>query len=74
VGGAHASGSLVEGSGSSTGGGAFASLVGGGVDLRATRRFSIRLVEADYLVTTFDNGGNNHQNNFRIGAGVVFHF
>jgi hypothetical protein len=32
------------------------------------------LIEADYLLTTFDNGSNNHQNNVRIGAGVVFHF
>jgi outer membrane immunogenic protein len=68
VGGAHASGSLVAG------GGAFASLVGGGLDVRATRRISIRALEADYLVTTFDNGSNNHQNNLRIAAGLVFHF
>jgi outer membrane immunogenic protein len=68
VGGAHASGSLVSG------GGAFASLVGGGLDLRVAQRFSIRAVEADYLVTTFNNGSNNHQNNLRIAAGVVFHF
>jgi outer membrane immunogenic protein len=74
IGGAHASGSLVEGSGSSTGGGAFASLVGGGVDVRMSPRFSIRAFEAEYLVTTFNNGGNDHQNNLRIGAGVVFHF
>jgi hypothetical protein len=32
------------------------------------------LVEADYLVTTFDNGSNNHQNNLRVGAGVVLRF
>ena len=36
-------------------------------------RFSVRLVEADYLLTTFDNGSNNHQNNLRISAGVVLH-
>jgi hypothetical protein len=34
----------------------------------------VRLIEADYLLTTFDNGSNNHQNNLRIGAGVVVHF
>jgi outer membrane immunogenic protein len=70
VGGAHAGGSLVSGAGS----GAFASLVGGGLDVHATRRFSIRAIEADYLVTTFSNGSNNHQNSLRIGTGVVFHF
>lgn len=76
VGAAHSSGTLVQGSnaGSANAGAAFAANVGGGLDLNLSRRFSIRLVEADYLVTTFDNGANNHQNNARIGAGVVFKF
>jgi hypothetical protein len=26
------------------------------------------------LLTTFDNGGNNHQNNLRINTGVVIRF
>jgi hypothetical protein len=34
----------------------------------------LTLVEADHLLTTFDNGSNNHQNNLRISAGVVIHF
>jgi len=73
---AHSSGTLVQGSQSATtnAGAAFASNFGGGLDLRANQRFSIRLVEADYLLTTFDNGSNNHQNNLRISAGVVIHF
>ncbi|MFZ1938942.1 MAG: hypothetical protein WBA18_10760 [Terracidiphilus sp.] len=73
---AHSSGTLVQGSLSATtnAGAAFAGNFGGGLDLRASRRFSIRLVEADYLLTTFDNGSNNHQNNLRISAGVVIHF
>jgi peptidoglycan-associated lipoprotein len=73
---AHASGSLAEGKNpaSTNAGAAFAGDLGGGVDLRATRRFSIRMAEADYLATTFDNGGNNHQNILRIGAGVVIQF
>jgi peptidoglycan-associated lipoprotein len=76
VGAAHSSGTLVQGSnaGSANAGAAFAANVGGGLDLNLSRRFSIRLVEADYLVTAFDNGANNHQNNARIGAGVVFKF
>ena len=76
VGVAHASGSLVEGinPAASNAGAAFASNVGGGIDLRATHHLSLRLIEADYLLTTFDNGGNDHQNNFRLGAGVVFRF
>ena len=76
VGVAHASGSLVEGQSSATSnaGAAFAANVGGGLDLRANRRLSFRLVEADYLVITFDNGVNDHQNNLRLSAGVVLHF
>jgi peptidoglycan-associated lipoprotein len=71
---AHSSGTLVQGSnpGSGNAGAAFATNIGGGLDLRAGPQISIRLVEADYLLTTVDNGSNNHQNNIRIGAGVVF--
>jgi outer membrane immunogenic protein len=72
----HASGTLVNGPDTNVGnaGAAFASIIGGGVDWRLNGRWSIRLAEADYLLTTFDNGGNNHQNNLRINAGVVVRF
>jgi peptidoglycan-associated lipoprotein len=53
---------------------AFAANIGGGVDLRVKHRFSIRLAEADYLLTTFDNGSNNHQNNIRVSSGAVLKF
>ena len=71
---AHAGGSVVSGSNSGNASAAFAANIGGGLDLRASRRFSIRLAEADYLLTTFDNGSNNHQNNLRMSAGLVIHF
>jgi peptidoglycan-associated lipoprotein len=76
IGVAHSSGSLVQGSAASVSNASasFASNLGGGVDLKASHRFSIRLIEADYLVTTFNNGTNNHQNNLRLGAGLVFLF
>ncbi len=76
VGLAHSSGTLVQGSnpGAANAGTAFASNLGGGLDLRLTPRFSVRLIEADYLLTTFDNGSNDHQNNVRVSAGVVVHF
>jgi hypothetical protein len=48
--------------------------VGGGLDLRLSPRVSLRLVEANYLVTTFDNGVNDHQNIRRLSAGLVVHF
>ncbi len=70
---AHSTGTLVQGvnPGAANAGAAFAATLGGGLDLRAGSQFSIRLIEADYLFTTFDNGSNNHQNNIRIGAGIV---
>ena len=70
---AHSTGTLVQGvnPGAANAGAAFAATLGGGLDLRAGSKFSIRLIEADYLFTTFDNGSNNHQNNIRIGAGIV---
>ena len=68
---AHGSGSLVQ---AEDAGAAFALNAGGGVTLQASRRFSVRLAEADYLLTTFDNGSNNHQNNLRISSGLVLRF
>jgi peptidoglycan-associated lipoprotein len=53
---------------------AFAASIGGGVDLRVNRRFSFRLADASYLLTTFNNGTNNHQNNLRVSTGVVVRF
>ena len=44
------------------------------LDLGVNQRFSLRLIEAGYQVTTFDNGVNNHLNILRIGAGVAIHF
>jgi len=76
VGLAHSSGSLVDGESPavSNAGAAFAAKVGGGLDLKASRHLSLRIIEADYLVTTFDNGNNDHQNNLRLSAGVVLRF
>jgi len=76
VGVAHSSGSLVSGQNPAVtnAGAAFAATAGGGLDLRATHHLSLRLIEADYLVTTFNNGVNDHQNNLRLSSGVVFHF
>ena len=45
---------------------------GGGLDVRVTRRFSVRAFEADYLRTQLPNGSNNTQSNVRFAAGVVF--
>jgi peptidoglycan-associated lipoprotein len=73
---AHAGGTLVQGAnpGAANAGAAFAANIGGGADLKATPRVSVRLIEADYWLTTFDNGSNNHQNNLRISSGIVVRF
>ncbi|HEY4356611.1 MAG TPA: hypothetical protein VGN16_12740 [Acidobacteriaceae bacterium] len=73
---AHSSGSLVQGANASVSnaGAAFAANLGGGLDLNLNRHFAWRLAEADYLLTTFDNGSNNHQNNLRVSTGVVIRF
>jgi peptidoglycan-associated lipoprotein len=69
---AHAGGNLVQGASNS--GAAFAANVGGGVDVSVSRRLWVRVFEADYLVTTFDNGVNDHQNNLRVSAGIIVRF
>lgn len=76
VGLAHASGKLVGPGtpGAINAGGAFAANMGGSLDVRANRRFSVRLAEVDYLLTTVHNNTNNHQNDLRISAGVVVRF
>jgi peptidoglycan-associated lipoprotein len=73
---AHADGTLVQSPnpGAANAGASFAANIGGGFDLRMNEHFLIRLGEVDYLLTTFDNGGNNHQNNLRVNAGVVLRF
>jgi peptidoglycan-associated lipoprotein len=76
VGVAHASGSLVQSPnpGARNASSAFAATIGGGVDQMMNTHVSFRLIQADYLLTTFDNGSNNHQNNLRLSAGLVLHF
>ncbi len=53
---------------------AFAGSGGGGLDLHLNQHFALRLVQIQYLATTFDNFSNNHQNNIQLGTGLVFHF
>jgi peptidoglycan-associated lipoprotein len=73
---AHADGSLAGGTtpAANEGKGVFTAMVGGGLDRRLNDHWSIRVVEADYLVTTFTNGVNDHQNNIRVSAGISYRF
>jgi opacity protein-like surface antigen len=48
----------------------FAAALGGGLDIRAGKKFDIRVIQFDYNPThVFDET----QHNFRIGAGIVIH-
>jgi opacity protein-like surface antigen len=48
----------------------FAAAFGGGIDIRASDRISIRAIQVDYNPTRlFDST----QHNFRFGVGIVFH-
>lgn len=57
---------------SSTSADSFALQVGGGVDLRLSRHLAVRPIQADWVRTHFPNATTNVQNNFRLGAGLVF--
>jgi len=48
----------------------FAMALGGGVDLEVTKRTSVRLVQADYVMTRF---ADQTQNNIRLSFGIVLH-
>jgi peptidoglycan-associated lipoprotein len=73
---AHASGALVKGQYSviTNANAALATQVGGGVDLRLSSHFALRLAEVNYLLTTFNNATNDRQNNLGLSAGLVFRF
>ena len=49
---------------------AFATAIGGGYDWRASDTVSIRLFQADYLMTRFSS---DSQNNIRLSFGITFH-
>jgi len=54
----------------------FTMAIGGGVDISVSNRVSIRPVEADYVLTLFNNPltRTNQQNNFRYCGGIVLKF
>jgi outer membrane immunogenic protein len=72
AGGAHASGELTPlSSGAAGSATVFAMTAGGGADFAISPGLSVRLVDAEYFYTRFNNGTNDHQNNVRLAAGIV---
>jgi hypothetical protein len=49
----------------------FGLIGGGGLDVKVSPRVSLRLVQADYLMTRFSS---TRQDNIRLSAGIVFCF
>jgi outer membrane protein OmpA-like peptidoglycan-associated protein/opacity protein-like surface antigen len=55
----------------------FAWTAGGGLDFRVRRHFAIRLIQAEYLMTRFQDystGSTASQNDMRLSSGLVFRF
>jgi outer membrane protein OmpA-like peptidoglycan-associated protein len=55
----------------------FAMTAGGGLDLRIHRHFAIRMIQAEYMMTDFENhdtGKSASQNDMRLSTGLVFRF
>jgi opacity protein-like surface antigen len=50
----------------------FALTVGGGLDIAVAKHVWIRAVQADYFYSELRNLQGNRQNQFRIGAGILF--
>jgi hypothetical protein len=50
----------------------FATRMGGGIDVPLSGHFAVRVIQIDYYLTTFANAKNDHQNNFLVGAGIVY--
>lgn len=69
IGGDHASASISEASGSTSG---LAVLVGGGLDLNFTDHLSFRAAQADWFLV--HASGNTSSKNARISSGIVFRF
>jgi outer membrane protein OmpA-like peptidoglycan-associated protein/opacity protein-like surface antigen len=56
---------------------AFAWTAGGGLDIRVHRHFAVRLIQAEYLMTRFQDystGTTASQNDMRLSSGIVFRF
>lgn len=72
VGFAHASGSLSPSNTGYGGANAFAFGTGGGFQVHLGHRLTLVPIQAEYLLTTFGNGADNQQNDFRASAGFLF--
>jgi hypothetical protein len=53
-------------------------MAGGGLDVKFKKRWTIRLIQADYELTHFSNIGTGfytgNQGNYRVSVGIIYHF
>jgi opacity protein-like surface antigen len=55
----------------------FAMTAGGGLDVKVNHRLAIRIIQAEYLMTNFEDrttGASATQNDMRLSSGIVFRF
>jgi len=51
---------------------AFAWAFGGGLDAKIASHVAIRVIQVEYVMTKFNDGVDNRQNNVRVSTGIVF--
>ena len=67
-------GSFPTSSGSETSATSFDMQLGGGLNLFSAGGLGVRVLEVDYVRSTLPNGAGDNQNDFRVGAGIVYRF
>jgi outer membrane immunogenic protein len=65
----HAGGGIA---GAGDGTTAFATRIGGGIDVPMSTHFAIRIIQVDYDLTEFKNTSTDRQNNLLLAAGIVY--
>ena len=65
----HAGGGIA---GAGDGTTAFATRLGGGIDVPMSTYFAIRIIQVDYDLTEFKNTTTDRQNNLLLAAGIVY--
>lgn len=68
---AHAGGGIA---GAGDGTYAFASRMGGGLDVLVGPHLKWRVAQVDYYLTRFANAGNSQQNNLLVAGGLLLHW
>ncbi len=69
---AHALFGVAHASGGGVSSNAFATALGGGLDVNVSEHVAVRLVQADWLL--FRSNGVTDKSNARVSAGIVFRF